>query len=330
MSIATNPTRRGSALITATKKYATEDRRQSWWHFWSTLGALVVSWILTCLDMPWPLRATATLVTGLILVRLFIIYHDYLHGTILSGSRLAKAILAGYGLLALSPCSVWKRTHDHHHKNNTKVFGAGIGTYPLMTTTTYANAPWRKRAGYAMARHPLTILLGYLTVFLYGMCIRPLLADARHHFDVVLALVIQLGIIVALALTAPYLLIWTFPGPLLIASAVGAYLFFAQHNFPGMQMQSGADWDYVFAALNSSSFIAMNPIMHWFTGNIGYHHVHHLNAHIPFYRLPEAMAAITELQSPKTTSLSPVAIYSCLRLKLWNSQKSCLVTFSGL
>ena len=75
--------------------------------------------------------------------------------------------------------------------------------------------------------------------------------------------------------------------------------------------------------------MTMGPVMHWFTGNIGYHHVHHLNARIPFYRLPEAMAALEELQSPGTTSLKPRDIIACLRLKLWSPEKAKLVTFTG-
>ena len=73
----------------------------------------------------------------------------------------------------------------------------------------------------------------------------------------------------------------------------------------------------------------MGPVLCWFTGNIGYHHVHHLNAHIPFYRLPEAMAQLEELQSPGTTSLHPLAVYRCLRLKLWDPEGQRLVDFAG-
>src|SRR5262249_28750264 len=89
-----------------------------------------------------------------------------------------------------------------------------------------------------------------------------------------------------------------------------------------------ADWDYVAAALYSSSYVRMHPVLHWFTGNIGYHHVHHLNARIPFYRLPEAMAAIVELQSPGTTSLHPFDVYRCLRLKLWDREGKAMLSFA--
>jgi len=106
--------------------------------------------------------------------------------------------------------------------------------------------------------------------------------------------------------------------PFIISSAIGSYLFYAQHNFPGASFSNNQDWSYISAAMDSSSYMEMNPVMQWFTGNIGYHHIHHINAHIPFYRLREAMKKMPEFQSAKRTSLSPIAIYNCLNLKVWD------------
>ena len=181
----------------------------------------------------------------------------------------------------------------------------------------------------AVGRHPLTILAGYATVFLYGMCLRPLLLRPRQHADAGLALLLHATLVTALAAFAPALLLWTLLLPLWVATALGSYLFYAQHNFPGAQFQQEGAWDSAAAALAGSSYIPMNPVLRWFTGNIGYHHVHHLNAHIPFYRLPEAMAGLEELQSPGVTTLSPRGVYHCLRLKLWDPDRQCLVSFAG-
>jgi omega-6 fatty acid desaturase (delta-12 desaturase) len=115
--------------------------------------------------------------------------------------------------------------------------------------------------------------------------------------------------------------------PLLIACGSGSYLFYAQHNFPGCKLTKKEDWSYVAAALYSSSYIKMSRIGHWFTGNVGYHHIHHLNAKIPFYRLPEAMASLKELQSPLVTSLAPADILKCWSLKLWDPDLDQLVRF---
>jgi len=120
-------------------------------------------------------------------------------------------------------------------------------------------------------------------------------------------------------------LLFTVLVPFFIAMAIGSYLFYAQHNFPDVSFSDNAGWTYEKAALTSSSYMQMNGVMAWFTANIGYHHVHHLNSRIPFYRLPEAMKALPELQDVKTTSLHPADVWSCLRLKVWDVEKQRMV-----
>ena len=114
--------------------------------------------------------------------------------------------------------------------------------------------------------------------------------------------------------------------PHLIGCAIGSYLFYAQHNFPGVSFYDRAGWAYEKAALESSSFLKTGPIMAWFTANIGYHHIHHLNARVPFYRLPEVLNAIPELAKPKTTSLKLSDILRCLRLKVWDVEAQQMVS----
>jgi omega-6 fatty acid desaturase (delta-12 desaturase) len=153
------------------------------------------------------------------------------------------------------------------------------------------------------------------------------LNNPRVHFDSIVALMLHAIILAVLVAYSPINLLLLLLVPSAIAAATGAYFFYAQHNFPTMMVRERSQWDYVAAAVESSSFIRMGALMHWFTGNIGYHHVHHLNSHIPFYRLPEAMTAIPELRSPRTTSLSLGDIRGCLRLKLWDTASERLVGF---
>ena len=115
--------------------------------------------------------------------------------------------------------------------------------------------------------------------------------------------------------------------PLNVAFVTGAYLFYAQHNFEDVKLRGRHEWEFTRAALESSSYMPMGPAMRWFTANIGYHHVHHLNSRIPFYRLPEAMAAIPELQHPGETRLRPRDILACLALKLWDADAQQMVPF---
>ena len=115
--------------------------------------------------------------------------------------------------------------------------------------------------------------------------------------------------------------------PMTIASALGSYLFFAQHSFKRMHILSTEAWTYYRAAMESSSYMRLNNVMQWFTGNIGFHHIHHLNVRIPFYRLPEVMPAIPELQSPVTTTLGPRDIRDCFRCCLWDEDRQRVVSY---
>ena len=321
--------REGRQLVRETKRFATEERARSWWNLAPTVGLFVAALGVASADLPWGVRLLAGIVAALTQVRLFVIYHDYLHGTIFKGSRVADIFLRFYGLLVLSPASVWRHTHDHHHRNNSRRFGVdSVGTYPVLTTHAYREADRGTRLYYALSRHPLNMALGYITVFFFSLCVKPGFSEPRRHTDAILAVALHLSIVIPLGIFRPDVLLFAVLVPWFLASALGAYLFYAQHNYPGVKFRPDADWDYVVAALRSSSFIRMSPVMHWFTGNIGYHHVHHLNAHIPFYRLPEAMAAIDELQSPVTTSLRPADIVRCLRLNLWDPEKDRFVSFA--
>ena len=323
-------TRTAAELIAATRPFEKEDRARNWRMLLFALTVFAV--LLTAAGsnfLPLLARIPASILAGLSLVRLFIFFHDFQHGTILKGSRLAWIIMSAYGILTLNPASIWKRSHNHHHKNNAKLFCAAIGSYPLMTVDAYAIASPTEKRVYAISRHPLTIAAGYLTIFLYGMCIRSALNNPRAHFDSILALIVHAIAVVWFSVYNPADLVLVVLLPSSLAAAVGSYFFYAQHNYPTMKVRDRAQWDYVAAATESSSFLRMNRLMHWFTGNIGYHHVHHLNAHIPFYRLPAVMAALPELQSPGTTSLSLRDIRACFRLKLWDPQQERLVGFDS-
>jgi omega-6 fatty acid desaturase (delta-12 desaturase) len=229
-----------------------------------------------------------------------------------------------YGLAALNPPSVWKRSHDHHHRHNSRNFGPNIGSFPLLTLDAYiASSKW-ERFAYRVSRHPLNMILGYITVFLLGMCLFPFLANPRRHFDAALSVGFHGWLLWMLSGQADTLILAGLL-PFALSMSLGSYLFYAQHNAPGIRLHVDREWDHVLAATESSSYIQMGPVLAWFTGNIGYHNVHHLNAKIPFYRLPEAMKAIPALKSSVRTSLRPSEIIACLRLKLWDPVHKRLV-----
>ena len=321
----------GKNLILATKPFAKEIRSRSWFHTISTLSLLILLLTGALLAPVMILKLLCSLFAGLLLIRMFIIYHDHQHHSILTKSATAEVIMTIFGMYMLSPTSIWKRSHDHHHNHNSKLFSASIGSYPIVTTKKYMDMTQAQKKMYLLIRHPITIVLGYFSMFIVGMCLRSFISNPRKHYDSLIALVLHLTVAVLLFVFMGWQA-WFFMFflPFFIAFGMGAYLFYAQHNFPGVEFYENKDWVYEKAALESSSFMKMHPVMAWFTGNIGYHHIHHLNSRIPFYRLPEVMNHFTELQNCKTTTLTPKAMNACFKLKVWDQASNKMIGVKGL
>lgn len=323
--------RQGNELIQASKAFTAEDVGRSWRHVVVTLLVLALLQAITLMHVWWPVRLVASVVLGLSIVRMFVLYHDYLHNGILRRSKLAKAIMVPFGLWVLTPPNVWRQTHNYHHAHTAKIVGSHVGSYPMVTTAMWREMTVPQRMLYRFARHPMNIALGYVTIFLYGMCISSFVRNPRKNWDSLASVLLHA------LLTAGFILWFGVPGwiyglvlPMVVACSSGAYLFYAQHNFEEVHVQPRHEWNYTDAALHSSSFMKLGPVMNWFTANIGYHHVHHLNPTIPFYRLPEAMAAIPELQAPRVTTLRWKDIRACFRLKLWDPEQGRMVGFQGV
>ncbi len=313
-------------IILSTSRYAKEDRKKSWQLLVGALLLFLVTYIGALVNVHWAPQLICGVLNGLLIVRLFIIYHDYLHKSILQNSALAEAIFTIYGWFVLAPVSIWRRSHNYHHAHNSKLYTSSIGSYPLVTKKEFLAAGKMERGLYLFARHPFTILFGYLFVFIWGMSLRSLINNPKKHIDSLIALIfhVALGVSIYLLLGWQSLVLGFFL-PIMIAHALGAYLFYAQHNFPSATFKTKEEWDYVYAALHSSSYMKMHPVMHWFTGNIGYHHIHHINPKIPFYNLPVAYKEMEELQNPGETSLNPKDIAACFRLKVWDPEQGRMI-----
>ncbi len=296
-----------------------EDRSRSWRLTISTLMLFLAAYGGAIFNVHIIPQILCSILAGLMSVRLFIIYHDYLHKAILQNSFIAKVVFALFGMFILAPFSIWRRSHDYHHAHNSKLYTSSIGSFPLVTKRDFLTSTNRERGIYLFIRHPLTILFGYFFVFIWGMCLRTLMVNAKKHWDCLFALLFHVSLGAVIFYFSGWQgLVLGFFIPALISNAMGAYLFYAQHNFPDAIYKPKEEWTYSFAALHSSSYMKMPAIMHWFTGNIGYHHIHHMNPRIPFYKLPTVYHAMKEFQRPGTTSLSPGDIFACLRLKAWD------------
>jgi acyl-lipid omega-6 desaturase (Delta-12 desaturase) len=262
------------------------------------------------------------------LVRTFIVFHDCSHGSMLPSKRGNAYLGAFLGLFVLSPFRRWRHDHAVHHATSGDLERRGVGDVLTLTVAEYRARPWRGRLAYRLIRNPL-VMFGFGPVF--AMIIGPRLVakGARPRMrNSVLATDLALAVIVAglclLIGWKPFVLVWA-PSALL-AGSVGIWLFYVQHQFEDAYWQDAADWTYADAALRGSSYLRLPKVLQFFTGNIGLHHVHHLNARIPNYNLQSAHDANPMFHSVPTLSLWDGL--RAVRLKLWDEGSGRMVTFA--
>ncbi len=323
--------RTGKELILATKPFTIENRIRSWYETILTLTLLIVSLGANFIQLPLVFRLFFCLTTALLYVRMFVIYHDYQHHSILQKSKAASRLMKAFGIYILAPQTIWKRSHDFHHNHNSKLTINGIGSYPTISKTRFLNLTKTEQKIYLLNRHPLVIIFGYFTLFFYWLNIRSFIQSPKKHIDSLVAIVLHVSISVFIIYylgVATFFISWF--SPFFISFALGSYLFYCQHNFPAAQFRENPDWKYDSAAMYSTSFMSMPQWMHWFTGHIGYHHVHHMNSRIPFYSLRKTMASMPELQSVVKTSWNPIEIWRCFQLKLWDDEQKRMIRLSEL
>ncbi len=324
--------RSGKELISESKLFSSENRLRSWVELLTTLFLAIIFFSIGLIEsIPFLFRILSSFVCGLLYVRLFVIYHDYEHRAILQNSTIAHWIMVSIGIYLLAPEAIWKRSHDHHHNHNSKLTLSGIGSYPTVSKTRFLSLSKKEQRLYLINRHPLTVIFGYFTLFIYWLNIKSYLESPKKHVDSLVALLfhfVAATTIIYFFGATSFFVGWFFP--FFMAFAIGSYLFYSQHNFPGAQFHENNEWAYDRAAIESTSRMVMSPVMNWFTGNIGYHHVHHLNSRIPFYRLKEAMHSMPELDNVPTTSWSPFEIIRCLQLKLWDAEQRKMITLDQL
>jgi acyl-lipid omega-6 desaturase (Delta-12 desaturase) len=320
-----------SDVIKLTRPFAEENRAVTWFHVITTAAVIVGALFLSLPIFPLAVRIFGSLLASISMIRGFIIYHDYSHGAVLRNSPLGSALMYFVGLYYLRPPEDWKRSHNFHHQNNAKFATANVGSFPIYTCDEWTALPAKKKRNYRIVRHPLVLVFGYLTIFVmesFNKLLSPEFKGQGLRFQAFLSIVLHFSLIyAALHFGGWDVLVLSILIPYVISCMSGGYLFYMQHNFEGAKFKPDCDWDFTYAALNSSSCLKCGPLTHWFTGNIGYHHIHHLNHRIPFYRLPETMKAVKELQNPIYVDLHPKTIWRTLNLKLWDARGSRMVTF---
>src|ERR1022692_2838524 len=227
----------GKELILATKPFAKEIRWRSWY---TTLTSffLLVGFILGGLYLGEKrfhnqyiiVQIIFSICTAGMLSRFFIIFHDYQHHTILRKSWVANIIFTIFGIYMITPPNIWKRSHDHHHNHNAKLFSVSIGSFPIMTRQKFLEATKSERFAYLAIRHPINMFFAYFTTFMYGMCIQSFLSSPRRHWDSLVVLVLHFSIGAFIWIEFNFLTFFlTFFLPFFLSQMLGAYLFYAQH-----------------------------------------------------------------------------------------------------
>jgi acyl-lipid omega-6 desaturase (Delta-12 desaturase) len=259
------------------------------------------------------------------LVRTFIVFHDCTHGSFLPSRRWTGIVGRFTGLLVFAPFRAWQRDHAVHHATAGDLDRRGQGDVPTLTVAEYRALPWLARTGYRLFRNPAVM---FTIGPVFAMMIKPRMVsrDARPRLrnSVYLTNVALVATLTGLGLWLGFGKFWLVEGPtVLLAGMAGVWLFYVQHQFEDVYWENSGEWSYADAALRGSSYLRLPRILQFFTGNIGLHHVHHLSAAIPNYRLQAAHDGVPVFQSvPVLTFWDGIR---ATRLKLWDEQARRLV-----
>ncbi len=275
-----------------------------------------------------PLTAALVVFAAGFLVRTFVVFHDCAHGSLFASKRANRWVGRLAGLLVLSPFARWRHDHAVHHATSGDLERRGVGDIVTLTVAEYRSRSLPGRLAYRTVRNPLVMFgFGPIVAMIVGPRIatraqRPRLRHSVLGTDLVLISVFAL--LCWLIGWEGFLLVWG--PPAMLAGSVGIWLFYVQHQFEDAYWQSEGEWSYADAALRGSSYLKLPRVLQFFTGNIGLHHVHHLNARIPNYNLARAHRENPVFhQVPILTLLDGMR---AVNLKLWDPERGKLVSFA--
>jgi omega-6 fatty acid desaturase (delta-12 desaturase) len=291
------------------------------------LGTWALMYALLDVSYAWTLLLAVP--AAFFMIRLFIIQHDCGHGSFFRSPRAANVVGRVIGVLSLTPYTYWRRTHACHHATSGNLEHRGFGDIDTLTVEEYHALSRRSRLAYRIYRHPLVLFGGGAALHFVVRHRWPFIVPASWKRERRSILLNNLGIagtlgVLGWALGWRELLMVQAPITLL-ASSIGVWLFYVQHQFEDTYWERDRTWSYDDAALLGSSYLDLPPLLRWATGNIGLHHVHHLGARIPNYRLPEILRDHPELTQVSRLTLGESI--RCAGLALWDEGQRKLVSF---
>lgn len=296
-----------------------------------TTVPFIVLWVLAWLSLgiSYWLSLGFVVVAAGFLVRLFAIQHDCGHGSFFSKKRVNDWVGRVIGVLTFTPYEVWRRDHAMHHSASGNLDKRGFGDIDTLTVREYVALSTFGRLRYRIYRSPIVLfIIGPAYQFLVRHRwplgrVRASRAPWASAMATNAAIALIVSVMIWLVGLVPFLLVQL---PItLLASSIGVWLFYVQHQFEETTWADGSTWDLPEAALHGSSYYDLPGILRWFTANLGVHHVHHLCSRIPSYRLPEVLRDHPSLASIGRLTL--LESLRCIKLSLWDEHKERLVSF---
>lgn len=312
--------------------FAKSNTKKSVIQLLNTIPPLLLLWYIAYEALQisvWLMIPVAVIAAGFV-VRTFIIFHDCTHGSFLKGKKANDIVGTMTGVLTLFSYAKWKREHAIHHASSSNLDKRGVGDIWVMTVDEYIEASKWTRFKYRCYRNPFVMFVfGPLYLVLISSRFNRKDAKPREKRNTYLS-----NLIIVLLYTGMILLIgWQdfllVQGTIMfVAGALGIWLFYIQHTFEDSYFEEESEWDYVKAAVEGSSYYKLPKVLQWATGNIGFHHVHHLAPRVPNYNLEEAHNSTPPLH--KATTITLKTSLASLKYKLYNPEKMNFVTFSEI
>jgi acyl-lipid omega-6 desaturase (Delta-12 desaturase) len=318
--------------IQIVSQYNFPDAAKSWWQVINSVVPYVALWVLMAMSIQvsYFLTLFISIFAAGFMVRIFIIFHDCGHGSFFKSKRLNTIVGIITGLMVFTPYHRWHHDHHIHHNTVGNLDKRGVGDVDTLTVNEYLSLPKWRRFVYRFWRHPIFLFgIAPMLTFLIGQRLTKKHMSFKHqmfvHLTTLGVIAIALLLIWAMGFRA-YLMIQI--PVLFIAAGHGVWLFYVQHQYEHVVWEHNETWDYEQIALNGSSFFKLPRILQWFTGNIGFHHIHHLSPKIPNYKLE-----ICHIENPRFQKVIPVTFFSSLRslkLRLWDEANNRLIGFREL
>ncbi|WP_042457329.1 fatty acid desaturase [Neobacillus dielmonensis] len=309
--------------------YEKSNTRESIWQIINTLLPFFLLWALSYMSLPFSYALTLVFAVAAagFLVRTFIIFHDCCHHSFFKNRTANKILGTITGILTLFPYSQWQHDHSVHHATSSNLDKRGTGDIWMLTVEEYISAPIWKKIQYRLYRNPFVMfVLGPIYVFVIKNRFNRKGARMKERFNTYLTnvgIVGMAGILCWLIGWESFLLV-EFP-IFLIAGSAGIWLFYIQHTFEDSYFEGDPQWEYVRAAVEGSSYYKLPKLLQWMTGNIGYHHVHHLSPRVPNYKLEEVHNQTPDLQNVPTITLT--TSLSSIKFHLWDEHNKRFIGF---